>query len=279
MITRRSAALSPIILLLSAAKARAEADIVIPLDTSGPRPSVLIAIGANAAEPWVFDTGAAGGVIDAARAQALGLPNQGAARVGSPAGGTPVEGFITTVSGAHAGAAALPAFRAVAMPMPASLGHTGVLSPNIFRGRLVTFDFAHASVVVSDRVNAPSSEPTPYTGDHPLPAIAVRIGEQTFQAHMDTGAPHLIAFPYALAASLPLQGAPQLEGVARFVDGEHPRYRAQLRGQVQVGPLTLTDPEIGMIDGMPFVNVGAEALRRMVITLDPERRVSWALPA
>jgi hypothetical protein len=196
--------------------------------------------------------------------------------VGSPIGGTPIQAFRTTVANARIGDAALPEFSAVAMPLPGHLNHAGVLSPNVFSGRLVRFAFARNEVRVTDRANAPAGEPTAYTGAHPLPAITVQVGGQTHQAHLDTGAPHVISFPYAQASSLPL-AAPAVEaGRARFVDGERTRYSAQIVGTVQIGPLTLTDPQIAMIDGLPFVNVGTEALRRMTVTLDPERRVSWA---
>jgi hypothetical protein len=276
MITRRSVALSPLALLLLSGKAAADADLVFALDMSGARPSVLLSIAGGPAEPWIFDTGAGGSVISEAKAQALGLPNNGAARVGSPIGGPAVEAFRTTISNARIGDTALPDFSAVAMPLPPHIDHNGVLSPNIFRGRLVRFEFARGQVRVTDRANAPAGEPIAYTGAHPLPAIHVNVAGQHYDAHLDTGAPHLISFPYALASSLPLAGAPEQTGMARFVDGERPRYRAQLVGSVQIGPLTVSDPEIAMIDGLPFVNVGTEALRQMVVTLDPERRVSWA---
>ena len=279
MITRRGAALSPLALFLLGGEAAAESDIVFPIDMSGQRPSVLISIGGGAAEPWVFDTGAMSSVVSLERVQALGLPNLGVQRVGSPIGGQAIEAIRTSVSGARIGNVALPDFSAVAMPLPPQLNSAGILSPNIFRDRLVQFKFARNTVRVTNRASAPAGEPTPYSSGHPLPAIEVRVGDQTHQAHMDTGAPGVIAFPYALASSLPLAAAPVEAGRARFVDGERAHYTAQIVGTVQIGPMTATNPEIAMIDGLPFVNVGTQALRQMVITLDPERRVSWATAA
>jgi hypothetical protein len=275
MITRRSAMLSPFVLMLLAREAAADEDVVFSLDMSGPRPTVMISINGQAPESWIFDTGAMGGVIAIDRATALGLANNGAARVGSPTGGTPVEGFRTAISGARIGGAVLPDFNATAMPLPQGLQQTGVLSPNIFHGRLVVFDFAHAQVRVTDRANAPADEPTPYTGSHPLPGLAVRVGEQSFDAHLDTGAQYMLSFPHSMAALLPLAAAPESAGTARFVDGERPVFRAQLRGAVEIGPLRVNDPEIRLIEALPYVNVGTEALRQMIVTLDPERRVNW----
>jgi hypothetical protein len=276
MFTRRALALSPIGFLLCSPSASADAELSFPLDMSGPRPTVAISIAGGEPETWIFDTGAGGSVISIDRAQALGLPNNGDAAIGSPAGGVPLRGFRTAIQGALVGGAPLPDFDLVAMPLPEGLGHGGVLSPNVFRGRLVTFDFAASLVRIHDRGVSPPGDPTPYSGGHPLPTMRVTVAGQTYDAHLDTGAPHLISFPYALAASLPLAGAPAESGRARFVDGERTRYRAQISGTVQIGPLAVNDPEISMIDGLPFVNVGTQALRQMVVTLDPERRVSWA---
>ncbi len=255
-------------------------ELNLPLDLSGTRPAVLVSVGGGPGELWIFDTGAGGSVVDIARAQAWALPNQGPALIGSPAGGTPVEGFRTNVSGATVGGASLPNFAAVAMPLPPHLERAGVLSPNMFLGQLVTLDFARTELRVTDRnaASLPSGEATPYSGagHHRLPSIAVALAGHTHMAHLDTGAPRGILFPYSMAASLPLTEPPVRNGVARFVDGEHARYSARVRGEVTVGPLTLTDPEVEFVEGLPTVNVGMDLLRQLTITLDPEAQLVWA---
>jgi hypothetical protein len=174
----------------------------------------------------------------------------------------------------------LPATHIVAAPATLP-DRGGVLSPFAFAGQLVTFDFAHARVRVADKTpaNTPASAPLPYTGTgrgHQLPSINVVLGDQTWAAHIDTGAPGGIHFPYAMASSLPLAAPPVRTGVAHFVDGEHARYSAALNGRISVGPLTLDNPQIEFIDGLPFVNVGMDLLRQMTITLDPAAQQSWA---
>lgn len=262
---------------LAASPLCAAAPLTIPLDLSGVRPAVSISISGGPAELWVFDTGAMGSVMDIARAQALGLPNEGAVRVGSPAGGTPQEGFLTTLSGASINGAALPPLRVVAAPLPLP-DRSGVLSPNAFRGQFVTFDFGHAQARITDKTRPPRGEATAYigAGPHMLPALHVALGAQSWTAHIDTGAPGGLTFPYAMASQLPLKAAPALSGHARFVDGVHDRYRGQINGVVRVGPLTLTDPEVEFIDGLPDLNIGMRLLTQMTITLDPAEQRDWA---
>lgn len=271
------ALVSPVTLVVASAEAQEQS---FRFDMSGTRPALWVSVGDRPAELWIFDTGAAGNVVEIERARAWSLANNGPAQIGSPIGGTPMQGFRTSVSGARVGDTALPNFNAVAMPLPAHLERAGVLSPNTFSGQLVTLDFAHNELRVRDKnaANTPAVAPTSYqSGGHPLPGIPVRLGDQEFVAHLDTGAPHTLTFPYDMAASLPLAAPPERVGVARFVDGERARYRAQLRGTVQVGPLTITDPEIGMIEGLPFLNVGMGLLNQMTITLDPAERLVWAV--
>ncbi len=258
----------------------ASADDIFPLDLSGTRPALSISIGEDAPELWVFDTGAGGSAINIDRARALNLPELQQVRIGSPVGGTPMQGFLTTLSGARIGDVALPALRIAAVPtiLP---DRTGVLSPNAFAGRLVTLDFARNELRITDKTAAttPSGEATAYhgAGPHALPAIEVAIGDGPTQfAHIDSGAPGGLTFPYAMAASLPLAAPPVEAGHARFVDGVRTRYSATLQGEVRVGPLTLVNPEIELIDGLPYLNVGMRLLRQMTITLDPAEQRVWA---
>jgi hypothetical protein len=272
--------LSAVALAFFAAPARAET-FDIPLDMSGPRPAVSISINGQPAELWTFDTGAGGTIMNIDRARALGLPEEQPVQIGSPAGGTPQQGFLTTVASLSIGGHAMPPTHVVAAPATLP-NRTGVLSPNAFAGELVTFDFAHNRVRIADKTaaNTPQGAAIPY-GDtgrgHRLPSIPVALGGQTWSAHIDTGAPGGIHFPYALASSLPLAAAPVQTGVAHFVDGDHARYHATLNGRLQVGPLTLDNPEIDFIDGLPLVNVGMGLLSRMTITVDPAAEQTWVV--
>ncbi len=255
----------------------------IPLDMSGVRPAVSVTINGGASELWVFDTGAGGTIMDITHARALGLAEEQPVRIGSPAGGTPQEGFLTTVQNMTVGGHALESVRVVAAPA-ALPDRGGVLSPLAFSGQLVTFDFAHTRVRVADKTpaNTPTSAAMSYGGTgrgHALPSIPVTFGDQNWSAHMDTGSPGALTFPYMMAASLPLAAPPVQTGHAHFVDGDHARYGATLNGRVQVGPLTLDNPQVEFIDGLPSINIGMRLLSQMTITIDPEAQQTWAVAA
>lgn len=253
-------------------------EFVLPLDLSGTRPAVSISVGGRAPELWVFDTGAAGTVVEIERARAWGLPEQGEARIGSPIGGEAPHGFRTTLAEARIGDIVLPDTSAVAMPLHAQLQRAGVLSPNVFRGRLVQFDFAKAQARVLERTaaNMPHSEATAYDGAHPLPAVTLHLPNgETISAHIDSGAPRGILLPLALADRLPLAGALEQRGTVRFVDGARPIHLGQLVGEVRFGPVTLINPQVEFVQDLPYGNIGMALLSNMIVTLDPERRVAW----
>ena len=257
---------------------------IVPLDLSGPRPIAMLKVGEGAPVPVIFDTGASGHVLDSDFARTAGLPEEGAAHVGTPAGGPPMIGFRTRVTGLL-GDASLANVPAVALPMPAmrGLSVSGVFGPSTFSGRLVHLDLARSQIRVTDRTpeTIPAGAPYPYSDDGPrsLPAMTVEIGGRSFDAHIDTGNPGLLTFPTALAESLPLDGPLRPRNPARLADGV-PRnaFDARLRGTVRVGPLTFENPEVRFMDGLRRVNVGMAALRGSTIVLDPEQRRSWLIP-
>src|SRR5689334_11568298 len=107
--------LGALALAFAATPARAET-YDIPLDMSGPRPAVSVSINGDAPELWVFDTGAGGTVMNIDRARALGLPEEQPVQLGSPAGGTPMQGFLTTLSTLSIGGHTLPPTHVVAAP-------------------------------------------------------------------------------------------------------------------------------------------------------------------
>ena len=263
----------------AASLAFAEDAASIPLDLSRGQPRVRLFInGADQGEA-IFDTGASGSAIHRPLAEQLNLPNEGMAGVRSGAGGETVEGFMTTVANAAINGVAVPDFRAIAIPMlrPDTVA---VLSANIFTGNLLLLDFQNARMqpIAKSPATIPTSEATPYDdGPRPLPSIWVTLpGDVRLLAHLDTGSPASLALPREMADTLPLSTPLVEAGRARLINGERTLYRATLNGAAQVGPLTIANPELTFMEGLPHGNVGMALLRQLNITLDPAERRLWA---
>jgi predicted aspartyl protease len=228
--------------------------------------------------PVVFDTGASGNVLDAGLATSLGLPNLGPVSVGSPAGGAPVEGFQTRIPQLWLGGMELRDVSAVALPVP--MGR-GVFGPNMFSGSLVSIDLGRGEIRISEKTASliPPGEAYAYSdGPLPLPAAVVEIAGRRFDAHIDTGSNGDLSFPAEMASELPLDGPLQVVGRARLADGaERELMGARIQGSVRVGPVTLENPRVLFLDGLPRVNVGMGILRNLTVVLDPAERRGWIL--
>jgi hypothetical protein len=257
----------------------------VPLDLSGPRPIAMLTVGTGAPARVIFDTGASGNVLDAEFARAAGLPDDGPAQVGTPAGGPPMIGFRTRIASGRLGNAAIDGVRGVALPMPVMqrLNVKGIFGPGTFSGRLVFLDLARSEV----RVVAKSPETIPAGRSHPysgagmrsLPGVAVEIGGRSFEGHIDTGQPGMLMMPMAMSGEVPLGGALTDGPPARMADGVPRAVKiGRIRGTVRVGTLTFEDPEIRFMEGLDRVNVGMLALRGATIVFDPAERRTWVLP-
>ena len=256
----------------------------VPLDLSGPRPVAMLQVGSGEPVRLIFDTGASGNVLDADFARAAGLPDDGPARVGTPAGGPPMIGFRTRLDG-RLGNATLSGARAVALPMPTfqHLEIKGVFGPSTFSGRLVFLDLARGEIRVTpkDAGTIPTGEAHPYSaaGPRSLPGVAVEIGGRSHHAHIDTGQPGMLMMPMAMATEVPLDGALADGPPARLADGVPRAIKiGRIRGTVRVGTLSFENPEVRFMEGLNRVNVGMLALRGATIVLDPAERRSWLIP-
>jgi hypothetical protein len=223
----------------------------VPLDLTGPRPVAMLTVGSGAPVRVIFDTGASGNVLDADFARAAGLPDEGPAHVGTPAGGPPMVGFRTRIESGRLGNAALGGIRAVALPMPfmQRLNVEGVFGPGTFSGRLVFLDLARSEVRVTAKApeTIPSGPSHPYSdmGPRSLPGVAVEIGARSFDAHIDTGQPGMLMMPMAMSGEVPLGGALTEGPPARLADGVPRAVRiGRIRRTVRIGPLTFENPEV-----------------------------------
>jgi hypothetical protein len=256
----------------------------VPLDLTGPRPIAMLKVGSGEPVRVIFDTGASGNVLDADFARAAGLPDDGPAHVGTPAGGPPMVGFRTRLDG-RLGNATLGGARAVALPMAAMqrLNVKGVFGPGTFAGRLVYLDLARGEIRVMPKTPAtiPAGEAHAYSGEgmRSLPGVEVEVGGRSHHGHLDTGQPGMLMMPMTMSTEMPLDGVLTDGPPARLADGVPRAVKiGRIRGNVRIGTLTLQNPEVRFMEGLDRVNVGMLALRGATIVLDPAERRTWLLP-
>lgn len=258
----------------------------IPLDLSGPRPTAQLRIGESEPVTAIFDTGAAASVLRLEYAQRLALPSEGQAAAHGP-GGTPIEGYRTTIRNGRLGEARFDDAMAVALDIQLPLeGVDAIISPAVFAGRYVRFDFANSVVHILPRTpqNRPAGDAAPYRGEvahgriTQTPSVDVQLPNVgTVTAVLDTGSARGLTLPLALASRLPIAGELAPRAPIRLVGIEHRAFTGRIAGAIRVGPLTLEDLEVNFGDGIEEPIVGMEILRNTEIVLDPQARQSWLL--
>ena len=259
----------------------------IPLDLTGPRPTAQLIVGNAPPVTAIFDSAAAASVLRLSFAQRIGLANEGDASAHGP-NGSPVGGFRTTLAHAFLGHAQFDNAVAVALDIPLPLeGVDAIISPAVFSGRLVRFDFAAsvAHILPITRENTPQSPSEPYIGENThgmirrTPGVTVHLpGGVDASATVDTGGSRGLAFPLALAQRVPLAEPLTPDQPMRLVGAEWPTQKGRINGAVRIGGLTLQNPEVRFADGAPFGIVGMPVLRNSVVVIDPAGQRSWVLP-
>jgi hypothetical protein len=283
----RALALTLVLSLAGAAcDVNAQDIATIALDLNGPRPTAQLQIGDTEPVTAIFDTGAAASVLKLGYAQRLGLPDEGQAAAHGP-GDAPVQGFRTTIRNGRLGDAAFDDAIAVAFDIQLPLeGVDAIISPGVFAGRYVRFDFTRGIAYVLPRTpqNRPVGEGTPYRGETAHGRITQTPGVElqlpnvaTVMAVVDTGSARGLTLPLDLASRLPMAGELAPRDPIRLVGVEHRAFTGRIAGVVRVGPLTLENVEANFGDGIEESIVGMEILRNTEIVLDPQARRSWLL--
>lgn len=249
--------------------------VVVELDLSAVRPTVELKLGEGPAWPAVMDTGAVKTVVNLNRAKEVGFDNEG--KLEAPFDRMSANGFQTTIRSASIKGVPLPDISVPAIPLPLP-DHVAILSPGIFTGKFVSFDFAKAKMTIHEKVPdaAPSGEQYEYSAPPlALPTIPVTIGSETLHAHLDTGSAYGLIFPLSFAEVMPLVEPLEESGQAAGHSSTRKLYRSRIDGAVQIGPITVQDPEVLFTEVVPYVNVGMRYLQRFRITLDPEEQRLW----
>lgn len=256
------------------------AGALVPLDLSGERPTAQLTI-SGITRTVIVDTGAGATVIFPEFADAAGLPRLQPLLASAP-GQPPVQGFLSELSDATLGSAPVAHATAAIVDLNLPLeGISGVASPNMFSGSLVRLDFGRAEmhVLPRDEAHVPPVEKFDYYGTghgRRIPAIPVQIGDETYEAILDTGNGRGLIFPLSDAEELTIDGELVPTKPLRMA-GDHQlsAFVGKVRGTIKVGPLIFENPELTFVDGVEEVNVGMAFLRQLVITLDPEEGELW----
>lgn len=266
---------------MASAPVRAPPEGVIPVFLSGQRAVILVRSRGRGPFPMVFDTGTSGNSIDTRLARELRLHHvQGAeVVVVDGATGTSFTTHASLMPDIHIGDYVV-GDSAVSVYDYQRDNEVGVFGPTLFTGRLVQVDLANGRV----RIRAKSEASARWAGrinylgepGDALPALEIGLPRHgPLLAILDTGNDNELILPPEFVDKVPLEAPPTIVGRQTSVSGSRDVLGGKIRGDVQIGPITLSNPEV--IFSYGTANVGLPVLRRLQFLLDPEGECGWLL--
>jgi hypothetical protein len=249
--------------------------VVVPMRIVGGHIRVDVMLNGKGPFQFVFDTGAAGSVMDLAFAKEQGLALGSEVMVGSPNGGGR-PGRMTKLDTLRIGGLTTRGMTTIAfdgLPFPPGPDAPhGVIGPYGMNGLLVTLDYPRQRLVFR-RGALPAPDSMQIFGwdrSRPLPEIPVKLAGMPMRVHLDSGSSGSVGVPVSLEGKLPMAGPLVEMGHAKSVDRDVVTRGAKLNGDLVIGRWTLQQPTVRFSDVQREVgNIGSVILRQFAITIDP----------
>lgn len=259
--------------------------VVIDFGDFGGRPTVQVMIGDAGPFTFIVDTGAGSVVIDEAILDQVEIRSTGKQMVGSP-GGERFEVDRYSIDKLTVSNLEIFDQRAVVLDMqdiratsPSELH--GIISFWLLNDGYSALDLAGGTLTIDNEKSLSvedegvfdfvSQPPFPY------PQFSVEIGDFEVLAHFDTGSPDYLTTALSNAENLALTREPQFIREASMIGRTFNLMGATLDGDVNIGSILISSPEIRFIEGMRGVNVGSEFINDYVIEFDMNNELARIL--
>ncbi|MCZ6653288.1 MAG: pepsin/retropepsin-like aspartic protease family protein [Planctomycetota bacterium] len=254
------------------------AKVVLPLDSDAARPTIQATINGKGPFLFVLDTGAQGFIIYADLAKELGLPVVGKDTIGDPSDPDAIAVDRVRIESVDIDQVSLSGVTAISWDLPASMKNhikgRGVFGLRMLSAFLVTFDYPGSKIVIENGALSARDGDNVVEwrakGDG-LPTLKLSVGDVTFDAHIDSGAPGNLTLPENTREKFSYVEEPVVVGRGRTVNSEFKVWRARLDGQMKLGSFVVVNPAIGfvsMLDSTGYANIGTAFLRDFVVTFD-----------
>lgn len=221
---------------------------------------------------FIFDTGAQGVIVNDSLAKALDLKGEGYSPFGSPNNPNAIQAKnidipLFSVNGFESKneEAVSVDFKKV---FPSSK-HDGIFGLSTFKGYLVTINYPESKIIIKKGELKENEEGVVKVDLSRILALKGKLNGKEIPIHFDSGSPSFITLPMEWKPNLSLKSEPTFLGKGRMASGEVDLYRASISGKIEVGAVSVTDPDIILkTGGMPAANFGYAFLKNYLLTID-----------
>jgi hypothetical protein len=139
-------------------------------------------------------------------------------------------------------------------------------------------------IINKNAFTVPTIAATPYLGDpgNGLPAIEIRLpfveGQQPINpviGTLDSGYNDQLSLPADYITKVRLSAPATIIGKATSLTGTQDIYGGRIDGEVVIGTVRLTNPDVSFLGPVP--NVGLQVMKEMRFLLDPQAERGWVM--
>lgn len=257
------------------------ANQVVPLGSFNHRPTVKISVNDSTPFDVVIDTGFMGGelMLSPSKVEELGLTKLGESTVHNMGKGQPMvmneyQGGALSIGEFDIQINTITSIQSKRKRKPED--PQGLLSSWAITSGTLTFDLAQNQLELAQQGELdPEDENTlPLTmSADALPHFPVRIGEQSYSAHIDTGSPSALSMPLAMKEQFSFIQEPVIVGQARIPGSVADIWQGTLEGDVVIGNHILHQPTVNFLAPLQWINIGSAALKNYRVTVDAKNHL------
>ncbi len=244
--------------------------ITIPLDISTQRPILELMLNNKGPYRFIFDTGSSGNVIDEELATNLALDVIGEDPLRVPGSDNKLMSKrVKVLEVAFPGTGISEGAIMNTMAIRKLVSVDGILSPIFFSNYLLTMDYPNSKLILtSAELSKADKDVTDFIQKARVINLDVLIDGNKLEAHLDSGNPGGFDIPFDLKGKLTFKKEPTEAGVINTPVASFKKWKATLDGEIKIGSVIYKNPEVNLVEGFPYVNLGYQLLKDLRTTID-----------
>ena len=249
--------------------------ITIPLDLSSKRPVLLVILNGKGPYKFIFDTGSSENVIDEDLAKSLGFRLDGQESASSTGSAN-----ILMSNNLNQVAVAIPEtnisenVKMSTSSLRKYFSVDGILSPTYFSKYMVTIDYPNAQLILGtgDLLKEDSDVFSLAKGNGVVNFLII-INDIKLESHLNSGNPGWIDIPFSLKTKLGIKNEIFETGFSNNPVDSSRKWNGKLKGIIKIGNIKYDDPEIRLVEGVEFANIGFRFFNETKITIDNKNQL------
>lgn len=245
-------------------------EVNIPIDLNTQRPIINLNINGKGPYKFIFDTGAGRNFIDEELSKELKLEVISKDPIGSP--GTNRQVMSNRVVIPQISIENVLTSKAVnmnTMPLRKMLPVDGVIGGVFFKNYLLSINYPKSILTITEgELKKGADGVIPFNQDSRILSTEISIAGNKLEVHLDSGNPGNIDIPFSLKDKLEFVKEPIEDGMISTSLASHKRWKATLKGDIVIGNIVYKSPEMYLIEGFEFVNLGFQFFSQSRVTID-----------